>query len=144
VHLVKTPEEVQSIAENMCGKTLETKQGVFPCNKVYIVEKIAIEKEFYLSITLDRKGQCLTFVYSPAGGMAIEDVAHATPEKIFKLPVDINKGVCVDKLGEVAKNLGVEEHKSQIVFLLKNIYDCFVEKDCDMIEINPLVVTKSG
>jgi len=47
-------------------------------------------------MTLDRKGQCLTFVYSPAGGMAIEDVAHNTPEKIFKLPVDINKGLCVD------------------------------------------------
>ena len=99
----------------MCGKTLVTKQSGdtgFPCNKVYIVEKIAIDKEFYLSMTLDRKGQCLTFVYSPAGGMAIEDVAHNTPEKIFKLPVDINKGLCVDQLGEVAKNLGVEEHKS--------------------------------
>jgi succinyl-CoA synthetase beta subunit len=99
----------------MCGKTLVTKQSGdagFPCNKVYIVEKIAIDKEFYLSMTLDRKGQCLTFVYSPAGGMAIEDVAHNTPEKIFKMPVDINKGLCVDKLGEVAKNLGVEEHKS--------------------------------
>jgi succinyl-CoA synthetase beta subunit len=131
----------------MCGKTLITKQSGdtgFPCNKVYIVEKIAIDKEFYLSITLDRKGQCLTFVYSPAGGMAIEDVAHNTPEKIFKMPVDINKGLCVDKLGEVAMNLGVEEHKSHIVLMLKNIYDCFVEKDCDMIEINPLVVTKSG
>ncbi len=76
--------------------------------------------------------------------MAIEDVAHKTPEKIFKLQVDINKGLSVDKLGEVAKNLGVEEHKSQIVFLLNHIYDCFVEKDCDMIEINPLVVTKGG
>ena len=147
VHIVKTAEEVQDVAEHMCGKSLVTKQSDengFPCNKVYIVEKLAIDKEFYLSLVMDRKAQCLSFIYSPAGGMSIEQVAHDTPEKIFKVQIDINKGLCIDKLAEVAKNLGVEEHKSQVVFLLKNIYDCFVEKDCDMIEINPLVVTKSG
>ena len=147
VHLVKTAEEVQDVAEKMCGKTLVTKQSGesgFPCNCVYIVEKIAIDKEFYLSIALDRKQGGLTFIYSPAGGMSIEDVAHKSPELIFKLPIDINKGPSVDELVKVAENLGVPEHKSQIVFLLKSIYDCFVEKDCDMIEINPLVVTKSG
>jgi succinyl-CoA synthetase beta subunit len=93
---------------------------------------------------LDRQAQCLTFIYSPAGGMAIEKVAHDTPEQIFKMQVDINKGLCIDKLSEVAKNLGIEEQKSQVVFLMKHVYDCFVEKDCDMIEINPLVLTKSG
>lgn len=76
--------------------------------------------------------------------MSIEDVAHKTPELIFKLPVDINHGPNVEDLVKVAENLGVPEHKSQIVFLLKSIYDCFVEKDCDMIEINPLVVLKNG
>lgn len=99
VHLVKTAEQVQQVADQMCGKTLITNQSGeagFPCNKVYIVEKIAIDKEFYLSITLDRKAQCLSFVYSPAGGMSIEEVAHNNPEKIFKLPVDINQGLCVD------------------------------------------------
>jgi succinyl-CoA synthetase beta subunit len=67
----------------MCGKSLVTNQSDelgFPCNKVYIVEKLAIAKEFYLSLTMDRKAQCLTFIYSPAGGMAIEKVAHDTPE----------------------------------------------------------------
>jgi succinyl-CoA synthetase beta subunit len=147
VHLVKTPDQVQEIADKMCGKTLITKQSGdagFPCNCVYIVEKIAIDKEFYLSMALDRKAGGLTFIYSPAGGMAIEDVAHATPELIYKLPVDINNGPSIEDLMQVAKNLGIEEHKSQVVFTLKHIFDCFVEKDCDMIEINPLVVTKSG
>jgi succinyl-CoA synthetase beta subunit len=59
---------------------------------VYIVEKVPIDKEFYLSMTLDRKEQSAVFIYSPAGGMAIEDVAHKNPEKIFKLHVDITKG----------------------------------------------------
>lgn len=147
VHICKTADQVQEIAEKMCGKTLITKQSGeagFPCNCVYIVEKIAIEKEFYLSMTLDRKAGTAVFIYSPAGGMAIEDVAHSNPEQIFKLHVDINDGPDVEQLVEAAKNLGIEEHKSQVVFLFKHIFDCFVEKDCDMIEINPLVLTKGG
>lgn len=77
----------------MCGKTLITKQSGdagFPCNCVYIVEKLFIEKEFYLSITLDRKAGCPVFIYSPAGGMNIEEVAMKNPEMIYKIPVDIN------------------------------------------------------
>lgn len=101
VHLVKTPEEVQHIADQMCGKTLITKQSGdagFPCNCVYIVEKIAIDKEFYLSMALDRKAQSAVFIYSPAGGMSIEDVAHKSPEKIFKIKVDLNEGPAVEDL----------------------------------------------
>ena len=147
VHIVKTAEEVQDVADKMCGKTLKTKQSGdagFPCSLVYIVEKIAIDKEFYLSLALDRKAGGLTFIYSPAGGTSIEDVAEHTPELIFKLPVNISQGPRVEELVKVATNLGVPEHKSQIAFLLKSLYDCFLEKDCDMIEINPLVVTKGG
>lgn len=79
---------------------------------MYIVEKISIDKEFYLSMTLDRKAGTAVFIYSPAGGVNIEEVAEKTPEKIFKLPVDISQGPDVEKLVEAAKNLGIEEHKS--------------------------------
>lgn len=75
----------------MCGKTLITKQSGdsgLPCNCVYIVEKISIEKEVYLSLTLDRKAGMPVFVFSPAGGMSIEDVAHKSPELIHKLHVN--------------------------------------------------------
>jgi succinyl-CoA synthetase beta subunit len=88
VHIVDTPEKVGKIAKEMIGKTIVTKQSGesgLPCGSVYIVEKIGIEKECYLSLTLDRKAGCPTFIYSPAGGMSIEDVAHTNPEKIFKL-----------------------------------------------------------
>jgi len=147
VHIVKTAEEVQEVAEKMCGKSLVTKQSDangFPCNCVYIVEKIAIDKEFYLSMTLDRKVGMAVFIYSPAGGTSIEDVAHDHPEQIFKIHVDLNEGPNIEDLLLAADNLGIPEHKSQVVFLFKHIYDCFVERDCDMIEINPLVVTKGG
>lgn len=99
----------------MCGRSLVTKQSGengIPCNCVYIVEKIAIEKEFYLSLTLDRKAGMPVFIYSPAGGMNIEDVAHKTPEKIFKSHVNTKEGVNIDDLVIAAKNLGLEKYKS--------------------------------
>jgi len=62
------------------------------------VEKLAIDKELYLSLTLDRKAGCPTFIFSPAGGMSIEDVAETNPEKIFKLQVDPVNGINKDHL----------------------------------------------
>ena len=76
--------------------------------------------------------------------MSIEDVAHNTPEKIFKLQVDINKGLDVEALLKAAVNLGLDEYKSQVVFLFKHLYDLFIERDADLIEINPLTLLKDG
>ena len=76
------------------------------------MEKLSIDREFYLSLTLDRKAGSAVFVYSQAGGMAIEEVAHTNPEKIFKIYVDINKELDIEPLLEAAKNLGLEDHKS--------------------------------
>lgn len=131
----------------MLGKTLVTHQSGedgLPVNAVYLVEKINIEKEFYLSLTLDRAAGCPTFIYSQAGGMSIEDVAAETPEKIFKLQVLPTEGLTEDKLREAATNLGVPEKVDQVVNMFTKIYETFMARDCDMVEINPLVVTKEG
>lgn len=147
VHKCRNPEEVKEVAEKMCGKTLITKQSGeigFPCNCVYIVERLDIEKEYYLSLILDRKEGCPVFIYSSAGGMSIEDVAHTNPEKIHKIPIDINKGVDIEPLLKACSDLGLDEHKSQMVFLFKHLYDCFLEKDCELIEINPVALTREG
>lgn len=80
----------------MVGKTLVTKQSGdtgFPCNAVYIVEKIGIKREIYLSVTLDRQGGCPVIIYSQEGGMSIEDVAESTPEKIHKIAVNTTTGL---------------------------------------------------
>jgi len=101
----------------MCGNSLVTKQSGeegFPCSAVYIVEKLGIAKELYLSVTLDRSAGCPTFIYSPAGGMAIEDVAENTPELIFKMPVDMDKGLDAATVKQAAINLGLEEHADQV------------------------------
>jgi len=112
VHIVDTPEKVREIAGKMCGNTLVTKQSGddgLPCNKVYIVGAISIEKEFYLSITLDRKAGMPTFIYSTEGGQSIEDVAQATPEKIHKLAVNTQEGLDEDALKRAAAELGLKK-----------------------------------
>jgi len=88
VHLVDNPDQAKQMATEMLGNRLVTKQSGeegLPCNAVYLVEKINIVKEMYLSLTLDRKAGCPTFIFSEEGGMSIEDVAETNPEKIFKL-----------------------------------------------------------
>lgn len=118
-------DEAASVAEKMIGNHLVTKQSGengLPVNCVYIVEKVNIDKEMYLSITLDRAAGCATFIYSPAGGMAIEDVAHETPEKIFKLPVDPVQGIDACDLSSVATNLGIAGKEDQVNRLLKQLY----------------------
>jgi succinyl-CoA synthetase beta subunit len=92
VKVVNTREEVRDLAKEFCGNTLVTKQTGergLPVNKVFIVEKIGVDKEIYFSVTLDRSAAKICFIYSAAGGMNIEDVAEHEPEKINKLWIDI-------------------------------------------------------
>lgn len=124
--------------------TKQSGEDGLPVNCVYIVEKISIDKEMYLSITLDRGAKMPVFIYSPAGGMSIEEVAEEDPSKIFKYWVDPIKGLDVDALSKAADDLGIPEQRSDLVFLMKNLYDCFMQKDCDLVEINPLITTKDG
>ena len=157
VHIVNTPEEVKEVAQNMVGNHLITKQsgadGVY-CESVYVVQKLKIKKEMYLAITLDRKAGCPVIMYSPAGGtyyiwnhsiclwigMNIEEVAKENPELIYKIPIDILKGPNLSDLEECAKNLGIEKHSADVIDKLSRMYKLFVEKDCTMLEINPLVI----
>jgi succinyl-CoA synthetase beta subunit len=104
----------------MLGNHLVTKQSGddgLPCNKIYIVEKIGIDKELYLSLTLDRAAASPTFIYSKEGGMSIEDVAHSNPEAIFKLRVNPLKGLDVADLKKAAANLGLSDQEDQVIGL---------------------------
>lgn len=147
VKVVDTAEQARDVAKEFIGNTLVTKQSGedgLPVNCVYIVQKVAIDKEMYLSVTLDRAAGMPVFIYSAAGGMSIEEVAEEDPSKIFKYHVDPFKGIDVEELAKAADNLGIPDQKSQLTFLMKNLYDCFIEKDCDLVEINPLITTKDG
>ena len=110
VHIVDSAEKVKEVSSKMLGNHLVTKQSGEDGVKVaavYLVEKIGISKELYLSVTLDRGQGCPIFIYSAAGGMNIEDVAHNTPELVFKMPVNMAEGLNDEQLKQAAHNVGL-------------------------------------
>jgi succinyl-CoA synthetase beta subunit len=146
----KSLEDVSNIAKNILGHTLVTIQTGLAgkkVNKVLIAQDVYYPgpnpvKEFYLSILLDRsKGQNVV-MYSTEGGMNIEDVAHDTPEKIFKEWVHPSGGLQGFQARKIAFNLGLsgEAFKNCVKFVT-NLYNAYVGLDCSMLEINPLFKT---
>ncbi len=146
----KNAEDIKRIAQNIIGGTLVTIQ-TGPAgklvNKVLVAQDVYYEgtspvKEFYLSILLDRsKGQNV-IMYSTEGGMNIEDVAHNTPEKIFKEWVFPGGGLEAFQARKIAFNLGLSgaAFKNCVKFVT-NLYSAYVGLDCGMLEINPLFKT---
>ena len=132
----------------MLGHTLITKQ-TGPAGKevkrLYIEEGCDIARELYLGMLLDRETSRLTIMASTEGGMEIEEVAHATPEKIIKVAVDPVTGIMPFHTRQIAFALGLEgaQVKSASKFIMA-LYKAFNDLDCSMVEINPLVVTGSG
>jgi len=148
VRLAKSVEEVGLFARQMLGRTLVTNQtgpAGKQVNRLYLEDGSDIEKEFYLSALVDRETSRIAFVVSTEGGMDIEAVAHATPEKIMTFSVDPATGVMPHHGRTVAKALGLEgELAKQAGKLVSQLYAAFVAKDMAMLEINPLIVTKQG
>ena len=114
-------------------------------NRVYLEDGAEIEKEFYLAVLLDRETSRISFVASTEGGMNIEEVAAETPEKIVSFTVDPAAGFSAYHGRRVAFALGLEGKQiKQCVQLIALLYKMFIEKDMDMLEINPLITTKDG
>jgi succinyl-CoA synthetase beta subunit len=148
VKVVKSIEDVKREAQRLLGSTLVTHQtGPHgkQVNRLYIEEGSAIEREFYLSALVDRTTSRVAFVVSTEGGMDIEEVAHKTPEKIATVSIDPATGVTPQQAQQVAQALKLTgDLAKQAESLVKKLYDAFVAKDMSLLEINPLVVTKSG
>jgi succinyl-CoA synthetase beta subunit len=148
VKLVKSVAEVKREAERMLGSILVTHQtGPHgrQVRRVYIEEGSAIEREYYLSALVDRSTSRVAFVASTEGGMDIEQVAHNTPDKILSFSVDPATGFMPHHARHVAHVLGFSrELTKQAEDMLPKLYAAFLGKDMSLLEINPLVVTKSG
>ena len=146
VKLAKSPEEAKVHANKIIGMTLVTPQTGSEgrkVKKVLIEEGMAIAKELYLGILLDRQSSRVMIMASEAGGMAIEEVAEDTPEKIIKEIVDPIIGVKPYLARKIAFALNVKGNAlKQMIPLIINLYQAFIKEDCDMLEINPLVITK--
>jgi succinyl-CoA synthetase beta subunit len=148
VKVVKLLDDVAKEAKRLLGSTLVTHQ-TGPAGKevgrVYIEEGAAIDREFYLSLLVDRESSRIAFVVSTEGGMNIEEVAAETPDKILTFSVDPVANICPFHVRKVAKALGLPEAQpKQLSALLTNLYKAFTEKDMSLLEINPLILTKSG
>jgi succinyl-CoA synthetase beta subunit len=148
VRLAKSVAEVEANAREMLGNTLVTIQtgpAGKQVNRLYIEDGSDIEKEFYLSMLVDRATSKIAFVVSTEGGVNIEDVAHNTPEKIVTFSVDPATGIMGHHGRAVAKALGLTgDLAKQAEKLIGQLYAAFTAKDMAMLEINPLIVTKDG
>ena len=147
VQVVKSEEQVGEVAKNILGNTLvtiQTGEAGKVVNKIYVAKDMYYDgpserQEFYLSILLDRATKQNVVMYSTEGGMDIEDVAHNTPEKIFKEYVKPGFSLQPFQARNIAFNLGLsgEAQKNMIKFVT-NLYNAYVGLDCAMLEINPL------
>ena len=148
VRVVKTLSEVKESAEEMLGKVLLTKQTGPEgrrVQRIYVEEGCEIESEFYLSLLVDRNNSCVTLIASIEGGMEIEEVAENAPEKIINLTIDPTTGLRAHHARKVAFQLGLRDKQvGEAINFLQAIYRAFIELDASTIEINPLVLNKSG
>ncbi|HKF99405.1 MAG TPA: ATP-grasp domain-containing protein, partial [Xanthobacteraceae bacterium] len=148
VKVVKSIDEVRQAAERMLGATLVTHQ-TGPHGKIvhrlYVEEGAAIERELYLSALVDRGTSRIAFVISTEGGMDIEEVARSNPEKIVTFSVDPATGIMRHHGRRAALALGLSgEPAKQAEGIIAKLCQAFIAKDMSLLEINPLILTKSG
>ena len=148
VRLAKSVEEAEELTRQMLGRTLVTHQtgpAGKQVNRVYIEDGSDIARELYLALLVDRATSRVSFVASTEGGMDIEEVAASTPERIVSFGVDPATGLSDFHGRRVAFALGLKGAQlKQCVQLVRNLYRLFIERDMEMLEINPLIVTTDG
>ena len=148
IKLADGPAEAESAAKRILGMRLKTPQtppeGIL-VRKVMVEEASAIDRELYLSMTLDRTRSTHVVMASQAGGMEIEEVAERTPEKIFREWTHPALGLADFQARRLAFDLALKDDElRQGVALIRNLFALYLAKDCSLAEINPLVVTKDG
>ena len=148
VKILDNLQELEKAANELFGKTLVTHQTGpegREVKRLYIEESSEIDKEFYLSCLVDRASSKIAFISSDQGGMDIEEVASKTPEKIITTKVDFNDDISDKDCEEIIKIFDLKDSaQNQGLSLIKAIYKMFVNTDANMVEINPLILTKDN
>lgn len=148
VHLCDTPAEAKDLAAKMLGQVLVTHQtgpDGKEVGKVFVGQAVDITRELYLAILLDRATSLPVVIASTEGGMDIETVAEKTPEKILRISVNPALGLMPYQSRKIAASLGLTGPlMTQAVKLFSALYKLFIQSDCSLVEINPLVVTAQG
>ncbi|CAG0904047.1 unnamed protein product, partial [Cyprideis torosa] len=140
--------EVKNTAEKMIGQILVTHQTGergLKCSKIIVAEPATIKKETYFGILMEGVSHGPVLIYSPMGGMDIEEVSMKYPKKIFKIPVDIIKGLNAEHVDKIMQDLGVADAaKEDVRKTITGLYEMFMQYDMQMIEINPLAELDTG
>jgi succinyl-CoA synthetase beta subunit len=148
VKLVRDVDAVRAAAAGMLGTRLVTQQTAaegLPVGRVYVEVGSEIAREIYLSLTLNREKSRVALIASAAGGMDIEEVAHRTPEKILSVTIHPAAGLQPHQARELAFGLGLSGSQiSEFQALASALYKLYVEQDLNLVEVNPLIVTKAG
>lgn len=148
VRLAKGAAEAAEIAATLLGSTLVTPQtgpAGLPVTQLLVEEAVAIDREFYLSITLDRDAARYCLIVSAAGGVDIEETASQAPEQIHRQLIDPCLGLRSFQARRLARTLGLQGALCEAaVELMLNLYRLFLDLDCSLLEINPLVITGAG
>ncbi|MBA2479038.1 MAG: ADP-forming succinate--CoA ligase subunit beta, partial [Planctomycetes bacterium] len=146
VKVVKGPEAARDAASKLLGnwlKTIQTGDGCKQIKTLYVEDGCQIAKELYLSILMDRAAASPVLIASSEGGMDIEEVAHKTPGKILKLHFDPHQGLGAYQARRIGFDIGLTPTQvGNFVKTAQALARCFLETDADMLEVNPLVVTK--
>ena len=146
IKLVKTNDDLIKEATSMLGKTLITKQtgpGGKIVKRLYIEEVSKIKKEFYLSCLVDRASAKIAFISSTEGGVDIEKVAKDNPEKIITTKIDLTNEVNETNVEKIIKIFQLDQRqKIQAKKLINSIFRLLIKKDANLIEVNPLIITK--
>jgi len=146
VKILNTIEELSAAAKELLGKTLVTHQTGSEGREVkrlYVEESSNINKEFYLSCLIDRVSSKIAFISSDQGGMDIEEVANKTPEKIITTKVEIDDEISDIDCEEIIKIFNLSgDAKKQAISLIKSVFKMFTSTDANMVEVNPLILTK--
>jgi len=148
VKLARSLDEVKSLSSEILGMQLKTHQTGPDGQKVrrlLIEEGADIKKEYYVAAVTDRATQKVAIMASSEGGMDIEEVAHATPEKILKVFVDPATGLTDAQGAELASGIGVPAaSQAQAIDVFRKLYQCYMDTDCSLAEINPLILEGNG
>jgi len=141
VKLAHNPEEARAAAEAILKLTIKD----LPVNRVMIAEGAAIDKEYYFSVLLDRSNRTFLSLCSVEGGMEIEQLAEERPDALAKIAIDAIQGIDLAKALEIAKAGGFsDEIAAKVAPVFVKLYDVFVKEDATLVEVNPLILSKSG
>ena len=146
VKILDTIEELGIAAKELLGKTLITHQTGpegREVKRLYVEESSNIDKEFYLSCLVDRTSSKIAFISSDQGGMDIEEVASNSPEKIITTKIEMDNEISDKDCDKIIKIFDLNDNaKKQAISLIKSIYKMFISTDANMVEVNPLILTK--